>query len=73
MRYVEFRDSVREELGRNPGGLTWVELRERLALPYDRPCPTWVKWLERDIGLSRARGSTAAYVWQVGTSAATQR
>jgi hypothetical protein len=72
MRYVEFRDSIRDELCRHPG-LTWAELRDRLSLPYDRPCPTWVKWLERDIGLSRAKGAGPAYVWHVRPPAAPER
>lgn len=65
MRYEEFKKAIRDELSANPAGFTWVELRERLALPYKQPCPTWVKWLEREIGLTRARNSGPAYVWRV--------
>jgi hypothetical protein len=65
MRYVDFRDIIQRELRKNPAGLTWAELRERLYLPYDRPCPTWVECMEREIGLSRMRGSRRAYVWKV--------
>jgi len=65
MRYTEFRDTVRADLERNPQGLTWGELRERNGLPYDRPCPTWVKALERDIGLSRKRRRGKAFLWQL--------
>jgi hypothetical protein len=65
MRYVQFQDLICEELGRNPDGLTWAELRERLDLPYDRPCPTWVRRMEEEAGLSRARGSGRAYVWKI--------
>jgi hypothetical protein len=65
MRYVEFTGLIREELLRNPSGLTWVELRERLDLPYNRPCPTWVKRMEEETGLSRARGSGRAFVWRI--------
>jgi len=66
MRYVEFRDSIQHELRRNVAGLTWAQLRERLGLPYDRPCPVWTKQLEREIGLSRDRGSGRALIWKVG-------
>lgn len=66
MRYIDFRDAIEEELRQNPDGLTWVELKERLDLPYDRPCPAWTKQMEEEIGLSRARGSGRAYVWKVG-------
>ena len=70
MRYVEFRDLIHEELRRNPAGRTWVELKERLALPYDRPCPTWVARLEQEIGLSRAKHSGPALIWTIRESAA---
>jgi hypothetical protein len=68
MRYVDFKNAIREELLQNPGGLTWVELRERLNLPYTRPCPTWVTRLEQEAGLVRAKGPGAAYVWKVRES-----
>ena len=65
MLYDDFRDSIRAELRRCPTGLTWSELRRRLDLPYERPCPTWVKKLEKEIGLRRSRGSTPAFVWKL--------
>ena len=65
MRYDEFKMAIRGELCENPAGFTWVELRERLALPYKQPCPTWVKRLESEIGLTRARGAGPAYDWRV--------
>lgn len=65
MRYVDFRDMIREELHQNSAGLTWAELKERLDLPYDRPCPTWVKRMEQEVGLSKAKGPGRAYVWKV--------
>ena len=65
MRYLEFRDSIRQELRRHPEGLTWADLRDQLALPYDRPCPTWVRCLEEEIGLTRSKGPTRAYLWQI--------
>jgi hypothetical protein len=65
MRYVDFRDIIQKELRKNPTGLTWAELKERLDLPYDRPCPNWVECMEREIGLLRVKGSGRAYVWKV--------
>lgn len=65
MRYVDFRDVILEELRQNPAGLTWAELKERLDLPYDRPCPTWVGRMKQEVGLSRDRGSGRSYVWRV--------
>ncbi len=65
MRYVEFKETIGMELRKNPGELTWVELRDQLQLPYERPCPNWTRRLEREIGLSRAKGSGRAFVWKV--------
>jgi hypothetical protein len=66
MRYVDFRDVIRDELRMNPNGLTWKELKNRLDLPYESPCPTWVKQLEEEIGLSRKKGEGRALIWKVG-------
>jgi hypothetical protein len=64
MTYVEFRERIRSALHRRPAGYTWAELRDRLDLPYDRPCPTWTKQLEQDIGLTRGKPvSGRAHVW----------
>lgn len=67
MRYVDFRDSIEKNLKKHPSGLTWKQLKERGRLPYDSPCQTWVRQLERDIGLVRVRGSGRALVWKVPT------
>jgi hypothetical protein len=66
MRYVEFRDLIDKGLRENPDGLTWAELRHRLDLPYERACPTWVRRLEEEIGLIRAKGPGRAYIWKLG-------
>ena len=65
MKYTEFRDLIEKELRQNRSGRTWNDLRDRLGLPYDRPCPTWVKRLEDEIGLARVKGSTRALVWTI--------
>ncbi len=65
MRYIEFREAISDALRRHPEGLTWAELRQRLALGYERPCPTWTRNLEREIGLSRQKRSGRAFVWRV--------
>lgn len=66
MKYIDYRDSIRKELRRNAGGLTWSQLQARLALPYERPCPAWTRQLENDIGLVRTAGPTRALVWNLG-------
>ena len=65
MRYVEFRDAIKGELRSVPAGLTWADLKKRLKLPYDSPCPEWVKQMEQEIGLSRERVSGRAFTWRV--------
>jgi hypothetical protein len=65
MRFVDFRDQIHEELRRNPDGLTWKQLKQRLNLPYESPCPTWVRQLEEEIGLKRSKGSGRAYIWRL--------
>jgi len=65
MRYVEFRDLIHEELRCNPTGRTWTELKDRLRLPYERPCPTWVGRLEQEIGLVRTKRSGAGLLWRI--------
>ena len=65
MRYVEFRDAIRNELSGNPDGLTWAEIRSRLNLPYNRPCPTWTEQLQTDINLRRVSGEGRAKIWKI--------
>ena len=69
MKYIEYRAALERELRRATEGLTWVELRERLALPYERPCPAWTQQLEKDIGLSRVQGSGRSLLWRVASAA----
>lgn len=65
MTFPEFREAIQSELRRTRAGLTWVELRERLGLPYDRPCPEWTRRLEEEIGLSRLKEGGRSLVWKV--------
>ena len=51
MHYVEFKAAIQQHLKRKRQGATWIELRETLALPYERPCPEWTRRLEAEIGL----------------------
>lgn len=66
MRYSEFQAAIQQELLHRPEGRTWVQLRDNLALPYERPCPTWTACLEREIGLVRIAGAGRARVWKLG-------
>ena len=65
MTYVEFKQSIGSKLRKNSPGMTWNELKTALDLPYERPCPEWVRRLEKEIGLVRRKGAGRALVWQV--------
>ena len=69
MRYIEFKAAIKQHLQLKRKGATWPELREALALPYDRPCPAWTKMLEDEIGLVRRKGSGRTLVWELPSSA----
>ena len=65
MRYKEYSEAVRSELLKSTEGLTWQEIKDRRQLPQARACPEWTKWLEADIGLTRAKrpGRGNTLVW----------
>jgi len=65
MQYVEFKAAIKQHLQRRSQGATWLELRETLALPYERPCPEWTRRLEEEIGLICRKGSGRALVWEL--------
>lgn len=65
MRYTEFRDLVFEDLRSRDQGSTWKELRARLELPYDNPCPEWVARMELESGLVRRKGIGKALIWMI--------
>jgi len=65
MRYVDFRDSICDELRRHPEGMTWARLRDSLELPYRSPCCRWVARLEKENGLVRKPGPGRSYVWTI--------
>lgn len=67
MRYAEFKGAIQRHLREHREGATWVELREALSLPYDRPCPEWTRMLEEEIGLVRRKGTGRSFVWRLET------
>ncbi len=70
MQYVEFKAAILQHLKRKRQGATWIQLRETLALPYERPCPEWTRRLEEEIGLVRRKGDGRALVWELEPRAA---
>lgn len=71
MRYDEFKGAIEQHLKRNRQGATWVELRDMLELPYERPCPDWTRRLEEEIGLVRRKGTGRSLVWELQSGATT--
>jgi len=67
MKYVEFKHAIQSDLSAHKEGLTWKVLKDRNKLPYTRPCPTWTKCLEEEIGLRRIKkeGMGNQLVWMV--------
>ncbi len=55
MGYEEFRAAIQVELKKNPDGLTWTELKQKLRLTQKVPNNQWVNRMEKDIGLMRVR------------------
>ncbi|MCF7785175.1 MAG: hypothetical protein K9N47_03580 [Prosthecobacter sp.] len=72
MQYVEFKAAIEQHLKRKRQGATWGELRETLALPYERACPEWTRRLEEEIGLVRRKGTGRALVWALQPSEKTK-
>jgi hypothetical protein len=68
MRYIEFKTTIQRHLRKHRHGATWTELRDALALPYERPCPEWTRRLETEIGLVRRKGSSRSLVWSLPSS-----
>jgi hypothetical protein len=65
LRYTDFKEVICAELEHHPEGLTWMELKVRLALSYERPCPTWVQRLEEETGLVRTRNPGRPATWTI--------
>jgi hypothetical protein len=66
MSYDEFKTAIAEVLSSAPDGLSWTEIKARLSLPQRVPNNLWVRMMERDINLSRARDQkTGKTVWRI--------
>ena len=65
MHYEKFIELIQNELVKHPDGLTWVELKNKLNLPFDRPCQTWIYQMEQEIDLTRSRKTQRTYIWKI--------
>ena len=65
MMYEEFKQIIKEELSKEPSGLTWSQIRERRPELYQRfPANQWVRQMEKDIGLVRDKVKGKVY-WRL--------
>lgn len=65
MTYDEFKDIIREELEKEPKGLTWTQIKQRRPELYQRvPNNLWVRLMERDIGLIREKKGVKT-IWRL--------
>jgi len=62
--YEEFKKKIEEVLKGVPEGLTWTEIKQRLGLPQKVPNNKWVRMMEKDIGLIRAKEARGV-VWRL--------
>lgn len=53
--YKEFREIIKKELEKNPFGLTWTEIRDKIGLEQKVPNNRWVRRMEKDINLVREK------------------
>ena len=65
MKYAEFKMQIQNALVENPDGLSWLELKGSLNIPYKIPCQTWIYQLEDEINLFRSKGKGRAFIWIV--------
>lgn len=63
-KYNEFRDKVKRVLKGEKHGLTWNQLRKKSNIQYPRPCYSWIRELEDEIGLIRTRSGRYVY-WKL--------
>lgn len=66
--YESFRDAIQQVLMSSDCPMTWTAIRTQAGLEQKFPNNQWVRRMEQDIGLVRAkaRGQT---VWSIGKGA----
>lgn len=65
MAYDEFKSAIKTILGAS-GPLTWTEIRTKASLPQRFPNNVWVRRLETDIALNRAKDHRGIILWRLG-------
>jgi hypothetical protein len=65
MTYEEFKKIIKEELEKEPEGLSWTEIKKRRPELYQKvPNNLWVRTLEREIGLIKEKVGTKT-IWRL--------
>ena len=64
IKYNNFRDKVKNSLQGEKYGLKWNQTRKNGQIEYTRPCYTWIKELEEEIGLIPERKGKYVY-WKL--------
>ena len=65
LTYEDFSSKIAETLKLPGGPLTWTEIRTRAGLPQKFPNNEWVRRLERDIRLQRAKDGHGIITWAI--------
>ena len=63
--YESFKRQIAKALKGKTRGLTWTEIKYKLGLPQKVPNNRWVRWMEKDIGLTREHVSGRGVVWRL--------
>jgi len=65
LTYEDFRGKIQDVLAKPQSPLTWTEIRTIAKLPEKFPNNKWVRRLEEDIALTRAKDVHGIIKWQV--------
>jgi hypothetical protein len=65
LTYEDFAEKIRRVLAKTEAPTTWTELRTAAKLPQALPNNKWVRRLEKDIGLKRARDDHGIIRWSI--------
>lgn len=66
LNYDEFKSEIQELLRNSKVGIPWIKIKNKLNLSQTVPNNSWVRRLERDIGLKRRREGKTTY-WYIST------
>jgi len=64
--YEEFKEKIELTLRATAAPLTWTEIRTMAKLPEKFPNNQWVKRMEEDIRLRRAKDPHGIIYWSIG-------